>query len=398
MTVYHAYLILFLHIKEFELRCAGLFAGIGGIELGLVRANIEASLFCEVSSPARSVLGTHFPDVPIENDIRNVKSLPDVEIIAAGFPCQDLSQAGLTNGITGENSGLVNEVFRLISAGKRRPTWLLFENVPFMLALQQGRAMHHVLSSIEALGYRWAYRVVDARSFGVPQRRRRVIILASRTESPCDVLLADDEGQPHVAVNWRTGRGFYWTEGRTGLGWAVGAVPTLKGGSSIGIPSPPAIWFPARRTLEVPSIRDAERLQGFDADWTEPAETDSRLGRNARWKLVGNAVCVPMMEWVGSRLVKPGKYNAHSDPLWDRKGRWPEAAWGGAGRVYVSGASNWPRREAASTLNAFLRHKTKLLSARATSGFLRRALLSGLAFEEGFLQDVEHHLSMVQLT
>jgi len=394
--VYHACLYLFLNIEEYELRCAGLFAGIGGIELGLARANIGTDLFCEVSPFARSVLNTHFPDIPIENDIRNIESLPDVEIVAAGFPCQDLSQAGRTNGIAGANSGLVNEVFRLISVVNKRPEWLLFENVPFMLALQQGSAMHHVLSSIEALGYRWAYRVVDARSFGVPQRRRRVIILASRSGSPEDVLLCDDAEEPRVAVNRHTGRGFYWTEGRTGLGWAVGAIPTLKGGSSIGIPSPPAMWFPARRTLEVPNIRDAERLQGFAADWTKPAETNSRLGRNARWKLVGNAVCVPMMEWVGSRLVEPGNYNGHSDLLWDGKGTWPAAAWGNAGRVHVSRVSSWPRSEVATSLNAFLRHKTQLLSARATNGFLTRALSSALAFEEGFLDDVKHHLAVMQ--
>lgn len=373
-----------------------MFAGIGGIELGLARANIETSLFCEVSPLARSVLRAQFPDIPIEDDIRNIDSLPDVEIVAAGFPCQDLSQAGQTNGISGKNSGLINEVFRLMSVSNRRPDWLLFENVPFMLALQQGRAMHHVLSSIEALGYRWAYRIVDARSFGVPQRRRRVIILASRTGCPEDVLLSDDAGEARTVFDRRTGRGFYWTEGRTGLGWAVGAVPTLKGGSSIGIPSPPAIWFPARRTLETPNIRDAERLQGFDVDWTEPAQSHSRPSRNARWKLVGNAVCVPMMEWVGSRLVKPGKYGGHSDPLWDGNRTWPEAAWGGSGRVHVSSASNWPLPATSKTLNAFLRHKTKLLSARATNGFLTRALSSGLAFEEGFLEDVKYHLSMVQ--
>jgi len=379
------------------LRCLGLFAGIGGIELGLSRAKIETELLCEISPSARSVLSARFPEAHVEHDIRDIKELPHVDIVAAGFPCQDLSQAGQTKGIGGLNSGLVNEVFRLIADAKRKPKWLLFENVPFMLALQKGQAMRHLVTSIEALGYKWAYRVVDARSFGIPQRRRRVIILASRSECPQDVLLSDDSDPPAVAVNRRTARGFYWTEGRTGLGWAVGAVPTLKGGSSIGIPSPPAIWFPGRRTIEVPGIRDAERLQGFDADWTKAAEEEARAGRNARWKLVGNAVCVPMMEWVGRRLMLPGKYAGGADATWEGVGAWPNAAWGGRGTVYVSSVSSWPSSIAAPSLNAFLRYPTKHLSARATNGFLTRARSSGLNFEDGFLDDVAHHLSTVEM-
>src|SRR5690606_19679397 len=96
--------------------------------------------------------------------------------------------------------------------------------------------------------------------------------------------------------------GFYWTEGLRGLGWAVNAVPTLKGGSSIGIPSPPAIVLPDGRVV-TPDIRDAERLQGFPADWTKVAETVAR--RSARWRLVGNAVSVPAADWIGKRLLKP---------------------------------------------------------------------------------------------
>lgn len=93
--------------------------------------------------------------------------------------------------------------------------------------------------------------------------------------------------------------GFYWTEGTRGLGWAVDAIPTLKGGSSIGIPSPPAILLESREVV-TPSIRDAERLQGFPTDWTQPAEEVTRKGQ--RWKLVGNAVSVPVAEWIGRRL------------------------------------------------------------------------------------------------
>ena len=94
--------------------------------------------------------------------------------------------------------------------------------------------------------------------------------------------------------------GFYWTEGIRGLGWAVDAVPTLKGGSTIGIPSPPAMVFPLG-LVGKPDVRDAERMQGFVADWTQPAESVVRAGH--RWHLVGNAVTVDVATWIGERLA-----------------------------------------------------------------------------------------------
>src|SRR5207248_358372 len=168
------------------------------------------------------------------------------------------------------------------------PRWLLLENVPFMLQLDGGEAMRYLTHRLEQLGFRWAYRIVDARSFGLPQRRRRVLVLASREEDPRGPLLTRDAGAPEQpAVEDGVACGFYWTEGIRGLGWAVDAIPTLKGGSSIGIPSPPAIWRPGTRRIVTPDLRDAERLQGFPAEWTAPADSPRRRRNSARWKLVG---------------------------------------------------------------------------------------------------------------
>src|SRR5262245_47647388 len=124
------------------LRVAGLFAGIGGIELGLQTAGLRSTLLCEIDTGARCVLEAHFPDVPIESDVKHLRSLPAIDVLAAGFPCQDLSQAGRTAGIRGKHSGLVDHVFRLLK--KAKPKWLLIENVSFMLQLQRGRAMRHL--------------------------------------------------------------------------------------------------------------------------------------------------------------------------------------------------------------------------------------------------------------
>jgi DNA (cytosine-5)-methyltransferase 1 len=96
-------------------KVAGLFAGIGGLERGLAQAGHQTSLLCEIWKPARAVLAARIPDVPCKADVCDLKTLPkEVELLVAGFPCQDLSQAGLTAGIGGARSGLVGEVFRLL--------------------------------------------------------------------------------------------------------------------------------------------------------------------------------------------------------------------------------------------------------------------------------------------
>jgi DNA (cytosine-5)-methyltransferase 1 len=377
------------------LRVVGLFAGIGGIELGLHESDHETVLLCEVWDPARKVLEEHFPGVPLVGDVAGLDELPECDLVAAGFPCQDLSQAGRTVGIKGGNSGLVSHVFRLVDGSE--PEWLLFENVPFMLQLDRGAAMDYLTNELVRREYSWAYRVVDTRAYGLPQRRKRVVLLASGDHDPRGVLFADHASLPLPPDEREVACGFYWTEGIRGLGWAVDAVPTLKGGSTIGIPSPPAIRLPDGEGIVLPEIRDAERLQGFDADWTLPAE-ELRRGRGLRWKLVGNAVSVPVAAWVGERLRDPQPYVEPDEPI--EVGRpWPTAAWGRDGRAVVaSEISQAPVAIEAPHLLDFLDHPTTALSERATAGFLSRMERSRLRFPVGFKQDVESHLGTLRST
>jgi DNA (cytosine-5)-methyltransferase 1 len=377
------------------LRVVGLFAGIGGIEAGLHRAGHSSELLCEIDDAAAVVLRVRFPSIPLTRDVRTLEALPDCDLVAAGFPCQDLSQAGRTAGIEGSNSGLVKRVFELIERAESEPRWLLLENVPFMLQLDRGDAMRYLARRLGELGYRWAYRVVDARAFGLPQRRQRVILLASRTDDPRQVLFYGDAGEPESPDHRGLACGFYWTEGIRGLGWAVDGVPTLKGGSTIGIPSPPAVWMPDGR-IGTPDIRDAERLQGFEPEWTAPAARVGKRGEGHRWKLVGNAVSVHVSEWVGRRLRDPRPYDESLHDELPRGSSWPSAAWGDHLGTYRVAASRWPVRSPYQSLAGFLHFPLKPLSERATAGFLRRTGESTLRFPDGLLDAVEAHLRSVR--
>lgn len=386
------------------LRIAGLFAGIGGIELGFERAlgdGAQTVMMCESWEPARQVLAHRFPGSEIHPDVRELRDLPaDVDLVTAGFPCTDLSQAGRTAGIRGTASGLVEHVFAALSVAKtrRRLPTLLIENVPNMLSLDRGFAMRYLIDEIEGLGYRWAYRVVDSRFTGVPQRRRRVVLIASTELDPRHVLFADDAGERPLDDYATDGFGFYWTEGRGGLGWAQDAVPTLKGGSTIGIPSPPAIWLPGGelgRRFVKPSVEDAEEMQGFERGWTDAAAIGAR--RNGpRWKLVGNAVSADVARWVANRMRAPGTPVCESYE-WDRSGRWPTAAWGDNGTIMWTTASEYPVLEKyRHLLDVVDVERADVLSHRAILGFWNRLTAGNLGRHPGFREDVIDHVDAMQ--
>ncbi len=378
------------------MKIAGLFAGIGGIELGFHRAlgdKVETSLLCEWWEPARQVLEHRFPGVEVHPDVRELRDLPHgLDVLAAGFPCTDLSQAGRTAGIEGTQSGLVSHVFealRLLDLGGAKLPWLMVENVPNMLALDKGRAMAYLVEQVESLGYRWAYRVVDTRFTGLPQRRRRVILLASRTEDPRAVLFGEDAGVRPIDELKSDAFGFYWTEGKRGLGWAQDAVPTLKGGSTIGIPSSPAVWVPEadlEQRFVTLDVEDAELLQGFEAGWTDVGEATRKRG--TRYKLIGNAVTTRVSQWVAGSLASPLGFNA-VDSAWAENGAWPTSAWGERGKVFRVEASEFPQHLPYEHLSEVVDlRKAPPLSDRALNGFRNRLLAGNLGRHPSFREDI----------
>jgi DNA (cytosine-5)-methyltransferase 1 len=370
------------------LRTVGLFAGIGGFEIGLSKAGHELTQLCEIDPSARAVLSRNFDGVTIKEDIRLMSSLGRrTELVTAGFPCQDLSQVGQTKGVRGEKSGVVAHVFRLLRQG--RVPWVLIENVPFMLKLDRGAAIRYLTSRLEALGYSWAYRTIDSRAFGLPQRRERVFLLASLEEKPWQKLFKGSVSPEERKASDVPPCGFYWTEGNRGIGWAPNAIPTLKGGSGLGIPSPPAIWLRDGSIVTL-DLRDAERLQGFAADWTKPAQSVSTQA--IRWRLVGNAVTTKVAKWLGEVVSDRCGADPEGIRLLCSEDPWPAAAMGSKGERYEVPVTKWPVRREMKVIDEFIRYEPRPLSLRATSGFWNRLKSSDLKYPAAFGQALKAHI------
>ena len=338
------------------LTVASMFSGIGLIDLGLERAGMKTRVLCENDKAASTVLARRFPGIPIHPDIRELTAddlyaagcRPDATVTAAGFPCQDLSIAGGRRGMgEGTRSGLFWHVDRLLA--EFAPRWVLLENVPGLLSSHGGRDMGAVLGALADRGYGYAYRVLDAQRFGVPQRRERVVIVGHLGEpwtAPAQVLLEPDccgwdfatlresgsratggagagSGIPRVTVNALTSshgvaddndaqaghlvvcvtgdrthaltaNGADASEDGTGRGTPIVYQRVIRSGARL----PDAIELVAADT-EVRRLTplECERLQGAPDEWTE-GQADS-----PRYKQLGNSVAVPVFEWVGRRIV-----------------------------------------------------------------------------------------------
>lgn len=164
-----------------------LFAGVGGIDLGFEAAGWEGKFQVEWDPHCQQTLAHHWPDVPRWGDVSDVSGaeLPPVDLITFGSPCQDLSTAGKRAGLVeGSRSNLFFQATRIIkemrdATGNTFPRWALWENVPGAFSSNQGADFGAVLDEMANLGaVAVEWHCLDAQFFGVPQRRRRVFVLA----------------------------------------------------------------------------------------------------------------------------------------------------------------------------------------------------------------------------
>jgi len=176
-----------------------LFAGVGGFDLGLESGGHTCVGQVEIDPKCLAVLEKHWPDVSKHNDVVTAKEwaneqniIGKVDIVCGGFPCQDVSVAGKRAGLAGARTGLFFDALSFATHVKAKT--LILENVPGLLSSNNGRDFGVVLTSLADAGYsdiQW--RVLDSQFFGVPQRRRRVFIVASTPDGSFPEVLFERE-------------------------------------------------------------------------------------------------------------------------------------------------------------------------------------------------------------
>lgn len=197
------------------MRVLSLFSGVGGMDLGLHTAGHQIVAMCEIDPKCRSVLAHRFPDVPVHDDVTTLDGKQfdgRVDLVAGGSPCQDLSVAGRRAGLDGERSGLFWHQCRVATQSGAR--WVLWENVAGALSSNDGADFAAVLWGLTGLspavpedGWRSVgvcvgpdrtavWRLLDARWFGVAQRRRRVFVVAGPRDECGPEILLEPESCP----------------------------------------------------------------------------------------------------------------------------------------------------------------------------------------------------------
>lgn len=272
-----------------------LFAGIGGFDLGFENAGFRTAWQVEIDDSVRAVLADRFPSARRYRDVREVGSetLERVDVLTAGFPCQDISNAGNSRkagrlGLKGPRSGLFHEVCRVV--GKIRPRWLVLEKVAALTFSNKGQDMSTVLGELRELGYVGYWRVLDAQYFGSSARRRRVFLVAGYRERPPIELLSD--AAPVEAI--------------------PSALPALE------FPRPENAWpgytlqalnTPARISLGGQTL--VAEQDGFSKmdDRLRMSECDDLCSgldaaNLAEAKGAGNAVCPEVAKWIAKKLIK----------------------------------------------------------------------------------------------
>jgi DNA (cytosine-5)-methyltransferase 1 len=261
-----------------------LFSGIGGIDLGLERAGWRCAWQVEIDSYARRVLAKHWPDVPRFGDVRTVGAaeLQRVDLIAGGFPCQDISVAGKGAGIEGARSGLWREFARIVR--ELRPRLVLVENVTAI----RSRGLGDVLGDLAALGFDAEWDCLPAAAFGAPHVRDRLFVVAYPNGHGLEGILS---GRPAPRSAGRGDRGDA----------GVGEVHRLRElpvhdphGSCVRVSVP----FGGRMVNR--PIRGSGRW-AFSPSIFRVA--DGVPGRVDRLRAIGNAVVPDVAEWLGRRLL-----------------------------------------------------------------------------------------------
>ena len=312
-----------------------LFCGIGGMRLGMESAGFRCVFSCDINEECRKTYQANFEEIP-EGDIAHIseKSIPDFDVLCAGFPCQPFSISGKQKGFEDTRGTLFFEICRIVQ--EKQPQIIFLENVKHLIHHDEGRTLEIMLERLASLGYIVSWQLLNALDYGVPQNRERIIIIASKRgcfnfslmEKTSRRILLDfidsegafeylDENDYTLIENPKIQKqsGLYFAGYRNKSIRKAGVRPDTKHlsrvhkqpnriysvyGTHPTLPSQETsgrfwILLQDRRVRKL-TIDECFRLMGFPDNFARP----SSLGE--QYKQIGNSICVPMVAAIADAL------------------------------------------------------------------------------------------------
>lgn len=307
------------------MKVCSLFCGIGGIDLAFIQAGFEIVWANEIDSAACKTYRYNISSNLTEGDIKKVPadSIPDFDVLTAGFPCQPFSIAGKQRGFDDRRGNLFFEITRIIDA--KRPKVVFLENVPNLIEHDGGRTFLVIYNSLVRLGYVVYYRIMPANEYGnVPQARKRIYIVAvydglnacySHPEKIKLTVSADDivdrsdrknkiyyyDNDPFlekIRDIVRSKRIIYGMHDDRPQPMKNGLCPTLTAGMGTHENRVPVIVdeFGIRKL----TLRECLDFQGFPKSFYFP----NSVSLQDAYKQIGNSVCVPLVKRIADSISK----------------------------------------------------------------------------------------------
>ena len=292
------------------LRYLDVCAGISASSVAWKPLGWEAAAYSEIEAAPRAVLEHRQGALPVGWDHLHVAGsnttplfgdftqieahhVGPIDLLVGGTPCQDFSISGLRAGLDGDRGNLSLEFLRL--ADRTRPRWVVWENVPGVLSIDEGRAFGAILGGMGELGYGAAYRVLDAVHFGSASFRRRVFIVGYLGDwRPSAAALVERQS---MSGHSSTVRGRLRGIGKDRLGCL-----SAKGAAYDRQDLDVLIYDYDNLTVRRPTVLECERAMGFPDDYTLVPHRGKPMADGPRYKALGNSMAVPVMRWIGERI------------------------------------------------------------------------------------------------
>ncbi len=304
-----------------------LFSGIGGIDIAFQQVGFNIVFANEYDKAACKTYRHNFSgDYLFEADIKTLKSdsIPDFEVLTAGFPCQPFSIAGKQRGFDDKRGNLFFEIIRIID--KKRPSIVFLENVPNLIQHDNGMTFLVIYNSLAQFGYTVFYKVMSGNDYGnLPQIRKRIYIVAvsddnvvkkfhhidpitlckssediiKRNIKQHDIYYYNDKQMfQYLSENMKDKKAIYRITDTEVRRTKNKMCPTLTANMGTYPNRVPVIWddYGIRKL----TLRECLEFQGFPKEFHFP----NSITIDDAYKQIGNSVCVPVVKRIAERIYK----------------------------------------------------------------------------------------------